>query len=227
MKKLIFTLISMTIWFWGCQNEKLVQIQPTLSIDLIKVEKVKSMPDLESQKVAFNMLNPKERHYIWYNKIDKIIKSTNKFNEEQVVLLQDFLSNLKVDLYDETKEDQRAVFENVYLKEWNKKADVVFNDTQLYDILLTMNSLEYDIKHGIIQIQKTATSTDKNLRITINDCICNKGSRATCGRLRELSLQGPVIQFGSCVSAGGDCESSSFGCGFGFIFNCNAGYCAW
>lgn len=184
------------------------------------------MPDLESQKVAFRMLSAKERHYIWYNKIKKAVNSPEKYNKEQLSLLQDFLNNLNEDLYEESREDKRAIFENIYLKEWNDKANGIFDDTQIYDILLTMNSLDYDIKHGLIQGSKNDIDITKKAKTKLVECICNKGSRMTCWRMRSITLQGPTIEYGLCSSYG-DCDGSTFGCGMLMIFNCNAGYCTW
>lgn len=154
MKKLILSLsITISLLCSCTNNDDLVTKNSDARISNVLKEK-----NYDSQKLMYRMLSNDEKRMIWIEKIDNLI-SIKKFNSKQIDLLIDLKSNLTVDLFDESSNnDKKAVFKTVYVKQFLKKSEKVFSPEEFNDYFYSITSKA----------------------ITPPSCSCNIGSIYSC-----------------------------------------------
>jgi hypothetical protein len=163
-----------------------------------KVASVLSINDSAEQKVEYSLLNSNEKFIIWDNKINSLLED-NSLNEEQKDLIKELKNNIKPKYFEKSTNDEKEYFKNIYVKNYLKKIDKVFNRDQINSIFYSIN-----IKRGNIQNAISDTSR-YSPRIT---CDCNRGSLFGCGDSCTITICG---------------NPTPDGCGFMWGWECNGG----
>lgn len=156
-----------------------------------RIERVLREKDYETQKLMYAMLSSNEKFKIWDDKINSMIINHN-LNSGQIKLLKDLKHHLSANLFDETvKNDKREIFKYVYVKEFLKKSEKLFDRDYIYINFFSLS--------------------DKKLSPELSqpNCTCNRGSMWSCAMAT------------SDCGGGSSCSDSTSGCGFGGFFECN------
>lgn len=187
MKKIFFTIFILFLFvFNSCTGD---DTQSDLS--RMRIEKVLAEENYETQKMMYAMLDSNEKYKIWDDKINAMIKNDD-LNSGQVELIKDLKRHLSANLFDETvKNDEREIFKYVYVKEFLKISEKLFDRKYIYV--------------NLFSISNKALSPE----LSQPNCTCNRGSMWSC-----------AMATSDCGSSS-SCDSSTSGCGFGGFFECN------
>ncbi len=166
----------------------------TKSEDLL-IEDVLSLKNVESQRLAFSqLLTPQQQSDVWHRRINQMMKE-NVLNQKQkdVVLL--LKANLNSDVFGNPQ--KRDEFLNQFVNSWQKEA---------------MNHLGYALIYKyFVNIKNANTANDEEIPPYDNGlsgCNCNTSSSFSC------------IGRNECTNS--YCNSSNSGCGFLWLYSCNA-----
>lgn len=177
--------------FFSCSNDDATSL---------KVASVLSIKDYAEQKVEYSLLNANEKFTVWDNKMNSLLED-NSLNEVQKDLIKELKNNIKPKYFEKSTNDEKEYFKNIYVKNYLKKIDEVFNRDQINSIFYSIS-----IKQGNIQNALSETSRYAP-RIS---CDCNKGSIFGCGSSDSCTIS--------------SCENpTSSGCGFLWGWECNGG----
>lgn len=164
--------------------------------DVNLVEEIKTLKDLEAQRLAFTeLLSAKQKSEFWNIRIKKMIKE-NKFNVEQVKLLEELRAGLTSAVY--SSKSERDIFVKSFMIDWQAKALQIIGFDILYRYLGQVNENNNYVSYNVDDIDGGS------------DCNCNKGSAFSCqGRTDD------------CKDVVPPCKTSSYGCGFALLYECN------
>lgn len=182
------------------------------TIDIYKIEAKKTM-DESSQRIAFNLLNPNEKHYFRMGFINDFV-SEKRLNENQIQAIKSLKDNFTVDVYKRT--DYAEYFKNIYIFQWLENADRYFTTTDLY----YLTTAHYE--------------NESSSQLRSNDCSCHLNSIIYCTKKRSTTYEISPDPSISVVTESVPCESQScsqpqdengdyeqMGCGFAWLHACN------
>jgi hypothetical protein len=193
MKKIFLTLSISVLLFCSCSNNETSDVQNSET----KISAVLNEKNYESQKVMYQMLSAEDKFKIWQDKIDEAINNDD-LNKNQIILLNEIKSKLLVIYFEDSKSDEKEIFKNVYLKNYLEKCQKEFEYNYFYKTFFTLNGKlpgdNFDDLDG-----------DGNNP----NCTCNQGSIWSCAGVSS-----------DCKSSN-KCTSTTDGCGFLTMFECN------
>lgn len=187
MKKIFFMIFILFLFvFNSCSGD-----DTQLDSSSVRIEKVLAEKNYETQKLMYTMLGANEKYRIWDDKISAMIKNDG-LNSGQVELIEDLKRHLSINLFEETiKNDEREIFKYVYVKEFLKKSEKLFNRKYIYV--------------NLFSISNKALSPE----LSQPNCTCNRGSMWSCAMAT------------SDCGGNSRCNDSTSGCGFAGMFECN------
>lgn len=122
MKKLLFGFIILFLSSCSVENDSLNDSKTT------RIQEIKNEKNIAVQRVMYNLLSPDEKYHLWSQKIDNLINDKG-LNAEQIDLLEEVKSKLNTNYFDSSySDDDKEIFKVVYIKEFLKKAKILFND---------------------------------------------------------------------------------------------------
>ncbi|GEM54013.1 hypothetical protein B0A58_03540 [Flavobacterium branchiophilum NBRC 15030 = ATCC 35035] len=203
MKKLMFLFAFIMFTFLSCSDNENANSQNSAQIVNTKINEVLKEKNIISQKIMYNLLSKEDKFKIWNDRLTKIIHN-DKLTEQQLNLLNDLKSQLSVSLFNnDSMNDNREIFKNVYIKTFLKKSIAVFSEEFIYNNFYTLSNKSND------QIISREIVLENNIVGPKSKCTCNIGSIWSCSGL------------GTCRRS--DCEPTQNwgGCGFLMFFDCN------
>lgn len=136
MKKLLLTLIASVILFSSCSNNEANDLQNNES----KISSVLNETNYDTQKIMYQILSKENKLQIWEDKIDNMILNDD-LNNDQIDLIKDLRSNLNAQIFDESENnDVREIFKNVYVKNFIKRAQFLFEPGYFESNFYTLNN---------------------------------------------------------------------------------------
>lgn len=144
----------------------------------MKISQVLKMKG-ESQVLAYKMLNPNEKFYIWETKLTKILGSNNRLSSEQKAFIDEVKSTLDVKYLGSSGIKDKKYLD--YLANMKIKGLKIFSKEQMVNYF---SSLNYDASIG--------NQTEADIH-----CNCNSSD--------DWCITGNCFYIGSCSSADGGC----------------------
>lgn len=205
MKKLIVVLGITLSLLYSCTNDEI----KSNDINEARIASVLSEKNTDAQKSMYRMLSKEDKQALWINKLDSLITDKN-LNETQTKLLTGLRSQLTVSIFDDnSNNDQREVFKNVYIPYFIKEAQEIFSKDYIYNNF-------YEIQNYPKTLAMSTSNNGLNNRsgdIGIGGetaCTCNVGSMVSCGS--GISCRQPLWE---------GCTSTTSGCGAFWVYSCN------
>lgn len=191
-------------------------------------QNIKTIKKRTDRRNAFNTLTSNEKLFFWQIRLDNFINNNN-LSQKQIETIKNVKKMLKPK-YFEYGTVQNKGFSVIILKDIINLLEKHFSQTDVYLMLF-----EIDEKEEVIKRQENLQKT-KNIKTksgNLKECICNVGSRYTCGRINtSVSIQAKAspsvefsTEFGKCTE-GNSCGESSWGCGGFFTQSCNGSSCS-
>lgn len=194
-------------------------VSASSAVDATSVRAVQELSGA-AQRLAYLTLTPGERRHLWTSKL-RAQMDRPEYTSDQAGLIQrlhDFFDG--VAFQSETSERDRDAFRDAWLAD----AEGTLPDDR---IAFLAYRLEGDYADYLATLPHAdtpdasatpdATSPDPK---AITDCRCSLGSRYTCGRFTSWD----TLEYGTCTTLN-FCERTSSGCGFGFLYQCDASTC--
>lgn len=192
MKKLILTLTLIGLIMISCSDEN-----EKIDITNQKISTVREESNEDTQRIMYNLLTGQERLELWIKTLDDMVLKHNLNNNQKNILVE-LKANLNAGVFDSTivNNDAREIFNEVYSKDFIKRARLIFTDQYLYDNLFSLRVIE--------SIEEDGGSNGPF------DCGCRVTTIWNCG--------GPVTPW-TCKSV--SCTELAEGCGFLGNSTCN------
>lgn len=184
---------------------------------LEKVQEISRLNQAE-QLLAFELFSPSEKYLFWKARLENALADT-AYNSNQKALISDVLNKFGPDFYESGINNDREIFQNVFVPRWIQDAKSIFTNDQIYYLFYSMSTYDQDVQN--------ASNPTPNLPAA-NKCKCNIGSQFTCQRIKITWSYPPsaTTEYGDC-SLQVYCESSQFGCGFFGLWSCNGSTCTY
>ena len=189
MKKLftilsVFVLLSLS----SCSESETTNTSNE-NINVSKIAEVLKEQDYDTQKLMYLNLTSDEKFKLWDDKLVKL-QGDKRLSLNQRELIKELRGQFDSEVFLEKKYNDKAeVFKNIYVKDFLKKAEVLFDRNFIRDNF-------YNISTNRLGNSETMS------------CSCNVGATFTC----TYNIDCRSLQV---------CNSSSNGCGFLGVFECN------
>jgi len=205
----------------GVTNELKIDENEIFSkVSKLKVSKVLDINDDDEKRVAYRLLNKEEKMFLWYNKLDYLIKENKlygidiKLNKQQKALLIEAKSKLSLEFFDENQNDKKEFVKNIFIPDFIKRATKVFPDilfgSIFYEISVPKSKLIKNEKTGLLTIEKSHTILSKD---------ANPNPICDCGTDHFFSCSWG--QYDDYCSERITCKYQDGGCGFFGGYECN------
>lgn len=195
MKKVIFGLIASLALFnlISCSDNNEIEENSSNK----RISQVLNEKNYTTQKIMYSLLNEEEKFKIWNDKIENILQKNN-LTKEQSDLIYELKNNISLNLFKNgERNDEREIFKTIFVKNFLKKTVNVFSEDFIVSnfYYITDNSSKVDGGGEFVDLP---------------NCTCNKGSMWSCGGNSSFE----------CKSSN-KCTSTTSGCGFFGLFECN------
>ena len=168
-------------------------------------DRITQIPELETQRLAFDELTSQEKVELWKVKLDNLVKN-NKFTTEQLSFIETVKNSINPSIYKKDSKELK-VFQTIILKKlYNNGKKVFNNELELFRIFFNLSNID---------LQKTQRQQQQKV------CICSMGSAYTCGRVTGWIS----VEYGNC--SGRKCVMTNSGCGGVWGSECDGSKCNW
>ncbi|WP_126973560.1 bacteriocin fulvocin C-related protein [Gynurincola endophyticus] len=179
-----------------------------------KFESIAKMEHRNEKKIAFLMMSPEEKAFVWQANL-KLAIENNQFDKNQIELIHEAINFINAHAF----ETEGSLVNNKNFHIWKYKVTQSFTPIQLSEIFNNISNQPIVILEKNINVKKNDNNTKEYLAVAIKpDCSCSQSSDF-CSRYNSQNPDLPPIIF-SCQSAAG-CNEHSSGCGWLWSQQCD------
>lgn len=140
MKKILFICLVGLVQFGCSKNEDaLIPIDENVSVNLLKIKNVSDMNEQETKKVAYLLLNDKEKFTFWDSRFSKVLKD-EKFSDDQRQLFKVLIKNLKTEVFSNDDNDYKSYFKDIFVKNYLVELQKKFTRSEIEDIFYNVDN---------------------------------------------------------------------------------------
>jgi len=214
MKKLLLLFGVFALIFQSCEVNEIESQEESLRIDLAKIENLKNL-DENSQRIAFRLLNHKEKYTFRMFFINDFIENSN-LNKEQISLIEELKSNFNSTVY--LKNDYSEYFKTIFITDWSNRALNHFSMKEIRYLANSGNNRDFS----------------NSAQQRASECKCHEGSVFRCTTKVTISTGVPEIieaelvdcdssqcQTPGSINSDGYWEEDESGCGWFWLESCD------